>query len=211
MEYKKNPSMNQEKNQRNFWDFLAFGISAFLSPYVTAGIFILIITFTYAKNLKEFLPWISIGFLFAIIIPGTYILWLIEKRDIRDFHLSDHNQRKIPFMIAGISAVIGAIALYLIQAAKPVIVMGAAYAANSVGISILTVFWKVSVHTALYSSVVTVIVILFGISFAPLYLILIPLSWARVYRQRHTLSQVIGGAMIAFVVTALVFWLFKYI
>ena len=203
--------MSVEERSRKFWDFLAFGISAIFSPYVTAGIFILLITYTYARNLREFLPWIAIGFLFAIIIPGSYIIWLIEKKHIRDVHLSDHEERKIPFLVAGASAVLGAIALAMVGAAKPVVVMGVAYAVNAVAIGLLTLFWKVSVHTALFSSVMTVVVILFGIHFTWIYLLLVPLAWARIYRHRHSLNQVIGGALITFVLTSLVFWLFGYI
>ena len=196
---------------RKIYDLLAFGISAIFSPYITAAIFILIVTYIYAKNLQQFLPWMGIAFLFAIIIPGGYILWLIERKDIHDIHLSEHYQRKVPFLLAGISAVLGAIALALIDAAKPVVVMGVVYAVNAVAVGLLTLFWKVSIHTALYSAVITVIVILFGIPYAWLYLILIPLSWSRIYRHRHTLNQVVGGAIIAFVLTSIVFWLFGYI
>jgi membrane-associated phospholipid phosphatase len=198
-------------DKKTIWDFLAFLISLLFSPYVTAAIFILIITYTNSKNLMEFLPWMGIAFVFAIIIPGAYVLWLVEKKEVSDLHLSKHSQRKIPFLFTAVSSLVGALALNLIGAAKPVVVMGVAYAANAVAIALLTQFWKISVHTALYSSVVTVIVIIFGVKFSLLYLILIPLSWSRVYRQRHSLNQVVGGAMMAFVITCLVFWLFHYI
>lgn len=196
---------------RTFWDYIAFGISALFSPYITGAIFILIITYVYSKNLGQFLPWMGIAFFFAVIIPGVYILWLVEKKIIYDIHISSLRDRKIPFMVAGISATIGAIALFLVDAAKPVVVMGVAYAVNAIAISLLTLFWKISVHTALFSSIMTVIVILFGIQYAWFYLILIPLSWSRIHRHRHNLNQVIGGAMIAFVLTSLVFWFFGYI
>ncbi len=203
--------MEENYPHRKFWDILAFGISAIFSPYVTAAIFILLITYTYAQNVREFLPWIGIAFLFAILIPASYIIWLIERKHVRDIHLSDHSERKIPFLVTGISAVLGAAALAIIGAAKPVVLMGVAYAVNAVAVGILTLFWKISVHTALFSSVVTVIVILYGPQYAWAFLLLIPLAWSRVYRQRHRLDQVIGGALIAFVLTSLVFWLFGYI
>lgn len=203
--------MEADLAPKKIWDMIAFGISAIFSPYVMAAIFILLITYTYAQNVKEFLPWIGIEFLFAILIPGSYVIWLIESRRVRDIHLSDHDERKIPFVVAGISAVLGAASLALIGAAKPVILMGVVYAVNAVAIGILTLFWKVSVHTALFSSVMTVVVILFGVQFAWGFLFLIPLAWSRVYRHRHSLNQVIGGALITFVLTALVFWLYGYI
>jgi len=198
-------------DSRKIWDYFAFGISAIFSPYTTAAVFILIINYIYAKNLQQFLPWLGIAFLFDIFIPGGYVLWLIEKKHLHDVHLSLHRDRKIPFLVAGISAVLGAISLALVGAAKPVVVMGVVYAVNAVAVSILTLKWKVSIHTALFSSVVTVVVILFGVQYAWFYLILIPLAWSRIYRQRHTLNQVIGGGMFAFVSTSIVFWLYGYI
>ena len=198
-------------NLKKFYDYLAFGISVLFSPYITAAIFILIITYKYAANLSQFLPWMGIAFLFGLIIPGGYVLWLIEKKVLNDIHLSDHTQRKIPFIVTGISASIGALALSLVGAAKQVVVMGTVYALNTVMVAILTLFWKVSVHTALFSAVITVVTILFGIQYGWFYLLLVPLCWSRIYRHRHTLNQVVGGALIAFVLTALVFWFFGYL
>ncbi len=202
--------MTAEK-KRNFWEFLAFLISAVFSPYITAAAFIILITYSNAQNMRQFLPWIGIEFFFAIIIPGIYLLWLVEKKDVHDIHLSNRDARKFPFVLTAVSSIIGALALYFVGAAKPVVTMGVAYAANAVVIAILTLCWKISVHTALYSSVITVTVILYGIEWAFFYLLIIPLAWSRVYRNRHTISQVIGGALIAFVITALIFWLFGYI
>ena len=204
-------TVKKETGIHKFFDCIAFGVSAIFSPYITAGAFILLITYTYAENLKQFLPWLGIAVFCTVIVPGGYVLWLIEKEGIKDIHLSDHEERKIPFMITAISATVGAIALSAVGASKPVVVMGVTYAANAVTVAILTLVWKVSIHNALLSSAVTVIVILFGVQFAWLYLLLIPLAWSRIYRHRHTLTQVVGGSLIAFVITSLVFWVFGYI
>jgi len=192
-------------------DLLAFGISALFSPYVTAAVFIIIITYLNAKDIQQFLPWMGIAFLFAIMIPGGYILWKVERKHIRDIHLSVHSERKIPFMITAISSTAGALALFAVGAAKPVAVMMTAYAGNAITVALLTLFWKVSIHTALYSSIITVLVILLGAWYGWLYLLLIPLAWSRIYRHRHSVVQVVGGAIIAFVSTSLVFWIFGYI
>lgn len=196
---------------KKVWDLLAFGISGLFSPYVTAAVFIIVITYLNAKDIQQFLPWMGIAFLFAIMIPGGYILWKVERNHVRDIHLSLHSERKIPFMITAISSVVGALALLAVGAAKPVAVMMIAYAVNAITVALLTLFWKVSIHTALYSSVITVLVILLGAWYGWLYLLLIPLAWSRIYRHRHSVAQVVGGAIIAFVSTSLVFWIFGYI
>lgn len=192
-------------------DFLAFSISAMFSPYITALVFIVIISYSYSENLGQFLPWMITFLLFSIIIPGSYILWLLESKQINDIHISDKEDRKVPFLVAGLSAVCGALLLFILNAAKPVIVISFAYAVNVVGIALITQLWKVSIHTALFSSVVTISIILFGGQFWWLYLILIPLAWARIHRQRHTIWQAIAGSLIAFLLTSATFWFFGYL
>jgi len=194
-----------------FSDYLAFAISAFFSPYITAAVFIVIISYSYSQNLTQFLPWMITFLLFAVIIPGSYVLWLLETRRIRDIHISDKNERKIPFLLAGASSVIGAFLLFILGAARPVIVIGTAYAVNVVGVALITQLWKVSIHTALFSALATISVILFGIHLWWLYLALIPLAWSRIHRRRHTIWQVVAGSLIAFVLTAATFWFFGYL
>ena len=202
--------MNERMKVKKFEDYIAFIISAILSPYISATAFIIIVTYAYSQNLTQFLPWMGTFFLFAILIPAIYVLWQLEIGKIADIHITDQHERKIPFLVAGLSSVIGMIILVALQAAKPVIVIAVAYAVNALAVAIVTQFWKISIHTALFSSVCTVAIILFGWQFAWLYLLLVPLAWSRVHRHRHTLLQVVAGAVLAFVLTTATFWGFGY-
>ncbi len=192
-------------------DGIAFIVSALFSPYVTATVFIVIIIYQYAENLSQFLPWLITFLLFGIIFPGLYVLWLLEKKQIKDLHIYEREDREIPFLLAGASSIIGALLLFILGAAKPVIVIGTVYAVNVTATALLTQVWKISIHTALFSSVATIAVILFITKFWWLYLILIPLSWSRIHRRRHTIWQAVLGSVIAFVLTAATFWLFGYL
>lgn len=192
-------------------DSLAFVISALFSPYVTAIVFITLISYYYAKNLAQFLPWMLTFSFFGVIIPGFYVLWLLETRKIQDIHISNHHDRKVPFLLAGLSSLLGALMLFLLDAVRPVTVIAVAYAVNVIAVGLLTLFWKISIHTALFSSVATIIVMLFGPGFWWLYLILIPLAWSRIHRKRHTIWQAVAGSLIAFVLTSATFWFFGYL
>ncbi len=200
-----------EQRKRKFTDYLAFAISTIFSPYITAAVFIIIVTYAYAQNLSQFLPWMVTFLAFAVIIPGIYTLWLMEVGKIVDIHISGLKERKIPFLVAGILAVIGALILIILDAAKPVIVMGVTYAINALAVALVTQFWKISVHTALFSAIATIVAIVFGTSYWWLYLILIPLSWSRIHRHRHTILQVVAGALLAFVLTTATFFVFGYL
>lgn len=199
------------KKRRSLIDIFAFLISAFFSPYITATVFIVVIIYNSSHDIREFLPWMVTFLLFSLIIPGIFVLWRMEVGLVHDLHIADKNERKAPFLVAGISAIIGLVILLLMHAAHPVIVVAVAYAANTVLIAIITQYWKISIHTALFSSVATIAVILYGATFWWLYLILIPLSWSRVHRKRHTPLQAAAGAMLAFIGTVAVFWAFGYL
>jgi membrane-associated phospholipid phosphatase len=43
-----------------------------------------------------------------------------------------------------------------------------------------------------------------------MFLLLVPIAVARIILKKHTLWQVIGGAVVSFIVTALVFIAFGY-
>lgn len=193
------------------YDYLAFIISTLLSPYVTAAIFIVVIVYRYAENLAQFLPWVLTFFVFGLVFPGIYVLWLMENKRIRSIHISEHKERKLPFLLLAISASIGACLLWVLGAAKPVVMVATVYAVNTVVIALITIYWKISVHTAIFSAITTMLIVIFGTQFGYLYLFLIPLAWSRIHRHRHTVAQVTAGSLMAFLLTASVFWLYGYL
>jgi len=95
-----------------------------------------LLTYNYSQNLSQFFPWVLIFLGFGTIIPGFYVLWLMETGKVRDIHISDPKERRVPFMIAGISSVIGALLLMFLGAARPVIVMAVTYAANALAVAL---------------------------------------------------------------------------
>jgi len=198
-------------NWHKFFNYIAFGISAVLSPYAAAAVFMVIVVYSYAQDLNQFLPWMLTFFLFAIIVPGFYILWLLETKKIQDIHMARIEDRKLPFVVAALSAIIGAILLYFLHAARPVFVISVVYAINTLAIGLITQWWKISVHTGMFASIATVSVIIFGAQFWWLYLFLIPLIWARVYRRRHTIWQATAGAFLVSFLTLATFWAFGYL
>ena len=202
--------MTERKIFNTFTDCLAFIISAVFSPYVTAMVFVVAIIFNYSENLGQFLPWMITFLVFGLLIPGLYCLWLIETGQITDYHISKLAERRKPFIAAGLSALVGTIILIYMGAARPVVVMAVVYTVNTMVVALISQVWKISIHTALFSAIVTVAIILFGPVWGWCYLILIPLSWSRIHRKRHTILQAVAGAMLAFILTTVVFWLFGY-
>lgn len=202
--------MKQIKN-KSISDVLAFLISVIFSPYIVALTFIIIIIYRSSQNINEFLPWMITFTLFGLLIPGLYVIWLTETGVITDIRLSKREERRTPFIFTGISSIIGTIILTYLNAEKQVVVMALTYSINAIAVAIITQFWKISVHMTVLSSIVTITVILYGIKYWWLYLILIPVAWARIHRKRHTLAQTIAGTLLAFTLTLIIFGLFGYL
>ncbi len=208
---KKLKKLKEEKGTKVVMvDGAAFLISAVLSPYLIIVLFILIISFIYADSLKQFLPWILISFFFIGVIPVGYIFWLLENKKVSDIHLSNHSDRKIPFLISAVSALIGVIILYFFGAATPILAVTLAYALNATILFVITLYWKISIHSALFANFIFICVALFGAKYWPLFFLWVPLAWARVHRKKHTPEQVLFGAVIAICVTATVLHFFGY-
>jgi len=199
-----------KKQEQKFWRYLAFGISALFSPYVATAIFIVLVVYNYSTDLNQFLPWMMTFFAFAIVLPGAYVLWLMESHKVDDIHLGDLRDRRIPFLVAAISSLAGTIVLAMLNAVHPVFVISMIYTINSIAIAIISQYWKISVHTGTFASIATVTVIIFGWSFWWLYLFLIPLAWSRIHRKRHTIWQTLAGAAVTSILTLVTFEILRY-
>ena len=194
-----------------FINYIAFSISSVFSPYIAAAIFIILVVYNYAHDLNQFLPWMLTFFAFAVVVPGVYILWLLESKKIQDIHMAKLDDRTVPFLVTAISSLTGTVLLYFLHAAKQVFMISAIYTINSLVISLITQKWKISVHTGTYATIVTLTVLIFGIRFWWLYLFLVPLAWSRIHRKRHTMWQTVAGALVSTLLTIATFVFLKLI
>ncbi len=71
-------------------------------------------------------------------------------------------------------------------------------------LALITLKWKISVHTAGIAGPTTLLVYFVGFNMALLYLLLIPVSWARHKLKAHTPAQLIAGAFLSTVLTAII-------
>ncbi|MFF2144967.1 hypothetical protein [Kitasatospora sp. NPDC058190] len=153
------------------------------------------------------LGWAAFAALFAAVIPTLFIQRGIRKGTLEDRHVG-HRQRRltvIPFIMGSVLTSF-AVMIWL-DAPADLTAMVAAMFASLFPILAITVWWKVSVHTAVASGAVTCL----GIALGPLWLLLYPLvaviGWSRVVLRDHTTAQTIVGAVVGAVTAGLTFWL----
>ncbi len=146
-------------------------------------------------------------FLLAIPGPFCYIAWLVSSKRVTDIHLSVRRQRTGPFAVSLGAALIGLMVLYALKAPTVLLVALLAAFVQTLILFAITLFWKISIHTAAISGVITFATILFG-STALLFTPLVPLvAWARVYLRRHTLPQTVAGGLLGYLTFVMMYGL----
>ncbi|MCA9380575.1 hypothetical protein KC675_05340, partial [Candidatus Dojkabacteria bacterium] len=73
---------------------------------------------------------------------------------------------------------------------------------------IIHVFYRISFHTALNTSLVILLNHIEGCIFWPLFLLIPVIAWTRLILKKHTLFQVILGAIVPFTVYFIITLLF---
>jgi hypothetical protein len=161
---------------------IASVVSAALNaPLITMITFILLILWQGTPKTPLL---IGITSVFGCILPLIMVGVLLKLDLIEDFYAHDKEQRFIPFLWTSLFYLMGAISLVWVDAPITVTALMTCYFVNS-GIT----------------GPVTALVYLLGSTMLPLFLIVIPVAWARVELKAHTKMQVTAGAIISTLLT----------
>ena len=142
---------------------------------------------------------IATGLLFLLILPTAPIV-IASRKGETDIYVLEREKRPKFFAIAIISYLMGSI-IYKLMEKTIFFLFFACYATVTTAIMISTLATKTSVHMAGIAGPVTFFVIIYGINYIILYLLLLPVAWARYEKRAHNLSQLVLGAIIAIITT----------
>lgn len=176
----------------------------FDGSFISIPVFI-IICLKLEDNIFLALGWAILCLIFATIIPFLFIFILYRKKLVYDLHLPKKENRIKPLIIAIISYIMGFFILYVLGAPLFLKAIFAISLTNAIILTTITYFWKISFHTSWITITSISFYVLFG-KWMLLLLLLIPLiGWARVKIKRHTIMQVIMGAVISAIITLFIF------
>jgi membrane-associated phospholipid phosphatase len=152
------------------------------------------------------LGWTALAASIVVIPLLTIIYRRVRTGVYADSQVSVREQRHLLYIVGALCTTIYCLAVYLLDAPVELrATLVALFAAGLIAMGINFVGSKVSIHTGGLAGLATVVIILFGRN-ALLGLLLVALvGWSRVMLGRHTLRQVITGAITAIVVTTAVF------
>jgi membrane-associated phospholipid phosphatase len=142
--------------------------------------------------------WLGIvAILFSSLIP---IGFLYTYRD--RLNTDERTERFLPLVAGIVCYFVGFLLLWFMHAPIVVQALMLCYATNTLIVLAITLWWKVSVHTTAISGPLVAIAYTFGSVAFPFYLLIPVVGTARVILKKHTVAQVIVGAIIGLVCTA---------
>ena len=184
---------------------LARLLTELLAPAPVVATLLVVIAAHSGRTILIGLAWGLLAVLIIIPVPLFYVLRGVRRGKLSDRHVGVRAQRPLP-MVIGVTAVVVALAALSILGAPRELV--ALIAAMFVGLAtslLVTLRWKISIHTAVVAGAVVILALVFGPVMLPLFALVALVGWARVVVRDHTLWQVCAGAGLGMAVAATVF------
>ena len=181
--------------------------SNILNPFLIGLVLILLLSFKSTPSALDAIKWSLISVAASILPVFGVIIYLVRSQKLESAFINVRKQRTKIYLLAGVCAGVGYIILSCLGAPKELMATFVAGLSAVVVFMCVNFLWKISLHTALISASVTVVIILYG-SIAAATVVLIPLiAWARIELKHHSPAQVVAGALLAAFIVVVVFYL----
>lgn len=202
--------MRFNPNSKETRHMLAEVVSWAFFPPLVATVFFIFLIFWYSQDFSQGLRWMIAMSPFLIFIPLIFFAVSLKLGWISDIDLSNREERPAFLAVFITSLLVATVVLYWIGVPQKIFVYALSGLVVTVTTALITLFWKISYHTTVATSVISAIVILGGLRFSWLFLLIVPVAWARIILKKHTFWQVLFGAVVAFLITYCVFSFFGY-
>ncbi|QQG49843.1 MAG: phosphatase PAP2 family protein [Candidatus Berkelbacteria bacterium] len=196
------PTQAKTEPSTDFKRTLAVWISNASNPVLLVAVSLIYITNRYVDELQEVIGWSITGLTLIVIAPALIYLLVSRQYDKKiDMDITNRADRPLPLMLASLGALVGGVIVSNRLDSPNLLLMSQTLVAMLMVLTVISLVWKISIHASTMAALVTLLVIFRGRDLLPLYLLLIPLAWARLELKQHTIAQLIGGAMLGVAVT----------
>jgi hypothetical protein len=187
---------------------LARGVTELLAPAHLAVAQLLLVSWHRSPGLAG-LGWGLLTATFCGLIPYGIVIAGVRRRRWTDRHVRIRQQRPVPFLAAIASFLAGLALLVALGAPRQLVALVVAMLTCLAATLLVTLWWKLSLHTVAASGTVAVLVLTFG----PLLIVAVPVvglvAWSRIRLDDHTLAQTLAGAALGGLVASTVFILLR--
>ncbi|MEX1000456.1 MAG: phosphatase PAP2 family protein [Thermodesulfobacteriota bacterium] len=156
----------------------------------------------YAINDESALSWIALYIALSILPPTLYIMYLVRKGIVTDFHLNVRKERTKPFLIMTANTAVVFLVMLLLGAPKLILIVIATAVLQLFFMLLITLRWKISGHCTAVAGLVVLALALFGENLLPSTLLIPLVAWSRIRLKRHTPAQTVAGSFMGAVIVS---------
>jgi hypothetical protein len=163
----------------------------------------------YADSLPAAAAWWLAALVLVVGVPYLILYRALRKGTASDRQVVQRSQRPVLMASAATAVTIALVVLYVVSAPKPLVWLILAMICGLVAMALTTLVWKASMHLAVAVGAVAVLAIENNVAGLVAALFLPLLAWARWRDGRHSMAQLVGGAVIGSVVAGVVYGLLR--
>lgn len=178
---------------------LAQLISIVLSPLTLLPL--LLVVAIQQSKVDQNMYWSVLLIIFGVgvLIPIVSLLVLKAKGLVSDWGISVRSERHRMSIVAVLSLVMVWALLWLIGADELADFM-AILLGGGIVFSLITLLWKISAHSSAVTLVGLYLMYWHGITWWLSVLLIVLVGWSRIVLKKHTLAQVVGGALLSVII-----------
>lgn len=151
--------------------------------------------------------WAAQYLLIALVLPICFIAWQFMRGHILSLEMHLRSERVQPYLVSLLCSLAAWLWLRLGMAPALLTVLAGVGVVQVALMLAVTLFWKISAHSASVAGLAMLALSLFGAVALPLVVLVPAVGWARVNLCRHSLMQVVAGALLGAGLMALPLWL----
>jgi membrane-associated phospholipid phosphatase len=195
-------------DQAKWGDVLAKWISRLGSPPLLAAAGLMMFVLTVPS--RRLINWSVFYAITGILIPIAYIVILINRGELTDFHMRVRSQRKQPMVFLIFCSSVAMLIMWIGHAPSYFVTFAAISTIQTIFLTLVTLRWKISGHATGASALVVFLYGLYGPVALPAVLLIPIMNWARMRLRRHTFLQTLAGSAVGAVFMLVGVELIKY-
>jgi len=151
--------------------------------------------------------WILIFIALLIIPPTAYVLTLVHRGKVSDFHMNIREERTRPLFVILAYVALVFLVMYIVGAPRLMLIVTAAALIQILLVFIITLRWKISGHCTSAAGLAFLTLALYGENVLPLTLIVPVIAWSRIRLGRHTFPQTLAGSFLGAATVIIILYL----
>lgn len=185
-------------------DLFATIVALITHPVVIGTLGLFLVVFNSVVSMQERMFYILILTLITFCPAALYLFVFYRGNVVEMLEMINREARLVPYILMILGAIIAIVLLSHLDAPRAVFIMTLVLLANEIILGTINFWTKVSIHTATATFTALTLGALISPNWYALIFLVPLIAWARVYRKRHTLQQVIGGTVFAAIITGVV-------